>query len=499
MHRILPYAPLGLLIILGHLPAQAASSWAPEPTAPADAAPRAGLSHATAGAATYQGPADTHAFSKPSANMPPPLKADFFIGDSLFQRLWISAPASVKHADGLGPLFNSRACQSCHIKDGRGHLPTPTDNVLRTVIIKLGLSEQLTAGGDVKLLPEPNYGFQFHDQATPGVAPEGHYTITYTHHPVPTRTISTTLTSENSLKLRKPQVQFSQLNYGPLHPKVMTSLRVPPPMIGLGLIEAIPRATIASRHDPDDSNGDGISGRLALLHHPGTQPPELGRFGWKAAQPSLLAQNLSAFFMDMSMTSQLHPDPFADCTPRQRACRKRIRQLMSAAKPDLDVPAAITGPLVFYTQNIAPPQRILPRDPSGQATILAGEKLFYDIGCESCHRAHFTTGNTHPLKHLHHQSVFLYSDLLLHDMGPGLDDGYHTPHALSSEWRTPPLWGLGYTKIINPSAGFLHDGRAATITEAILWHDGEARAAATSFTDLTVSEQQALLMFLGSL
>lgn len=493
MSRLLSYAPLGLLIIL--LPARAAISLAPEPADQPVTTPRQGLNRATADAVTYQGPADTHAFSKPSANMPPSLKADFFIGDSLFQRLWISAPASVKHADGLGPLFNSRACQSCHIKDGRGHLPTPTDSALRTVIIKLAIAEPAATGQPAPIIPEPTYGFQFHDQATAGVPPEGHYTITYTHHPGPTRT--TTTEAQSRPILRKPHVQFSQLNYGPLHPKVLTSLRVAPPMIGLGLIEAIPRSAIATRHDPDDIDGDGISGRLPLLQH--IKPPALGRFGWKAAQPSLLAQNLTAFFMDMSMTSSLHPDPFADCTPHQTACRALIRKLITTAEPDLDVPAAITKPLVFYTQNLAPPQRNIPPDPSSQATILAGEKLFYDIGCESCHRAHFTTGSTHPLQHLHHQHVFLYSDLLLHDMGPGLDDGYHTPHAQSSEWRTPPLWGLGYTQIINPRAGFLHDGRAATITEAILWHDGEARAAAMGFTSLSASEQQALLMFLGSL
>ena len=456
-----------------------------------------GLLLATADEVTFRGRADTHAFSKPAANMPPQLTADFLIGDSLFQRLWISSPASVKHADGLGPLFNSRACQSCHIKDGRGHLPSKDDHGLRSVIVKLSMQaaehqvgQAILSSKPATILPEPVYGFQFHDQAVNGVPAEGHYTVTYTYHRV------TLPSSATTIQLKRPRLRFT-LNYGAFQRNYATSLRVAPPMIGLGLIEAIAKQDIAQRHDPQDRDGDGISGRMATLHDSSEQ--KLGRFGWKAAKPSLVAQNLGAFFMDMSMTSYLHPDAFADCTPRQLACRKFMSHLMRTTPLELDVPKSIVAPLLFYTQNLAPPQRQLPSDKRKLAQILTGEQLFYDIGCESCHRTQFTTGTTHELTHLHNQTIFIYSDLLLHDMGVGLDDGYHTPHALSAEWRTPPLWGLGYTQLINPQAGFLHDGRAATITEAILWHGGEAKVAKDKFVKLTSTERAALLVFLESL
>lgn len=452
---------------------------------------RQGTQIQTAGAVTYHGPKDTHAFSKPSANMPAMKKADFFIGDSLFQRSWISSPSSVGTSDGLGPMFNSRACQSCHIKDGRGHLPHPDDDSTRSVIVKLALSASpkevmgvIHKGKQAVIAKEPIYGGQFHDRALPGVLREGFYTIS---HDRKTAVVGNGK-AQRQVTLKRPKVKFTELNYGKMAPDVVMSLRVAPPMIGLGLVEAIAAQDIMQRHDPHDRDGDGISARASWL-----EGNRLGRFGWKASTATLMEQNLTAFFMDMSMTSSLHPESEADCTQRQTTCR-RLSSHSPQAEPD--IPSKMADLILFYTQNLAPPQRVIGES---VAKIERGESVFYDIGCESCHRASYQTSNHHPLEYLRNQQIFVYSDFLLHDMGPGLDDGLHEPHALASEWKTPPLWGLGYTKIINPQAGFLHDGRANTIEEAILWHGGEAEKAKDAYRELSEEERQALLAFLGSL
>lgn len=467
---------------------------------------RQGLSKFTGGETTFLGTPSIHSFSQPSANLPSLQKADFFIGDSLFQRMWISAPSSLSSSDGLGPLFNSRACQSCHIKDGRGHLPSNQDHGLRSMIVKLALSTPhqsvmaaIKNSQAAQISPEPNYGFQFHDQSLADVPAEGHYTIKWTHQPHLLSAKAPQPTQ--SVVLKKPQLIFHDLNYGALHKNTVHSLRVAPPMIGLGLIEAIDSKSVAIRHDPHDKDKDGISGRMSMIIDHSAKPT-LGRFGWKAAKPSLMSQNLGAFFMDMSMTSDHHPNPYGDCMPSQKKCRTVIDSTIASRPPQssaVDISTQLAVSLLLYTQNLAPPQRIYPQDPAAIQKILAGERLFYDVGCESCHRAQFTTGSTHPLKHLRHQQIFIYSDLLLHDMGPDLDDGLSAGHALSSEWRTTPLWGLGYTKTINPQAGYLHDGRAQTLTEAILWHGGEAQTAKEAFVQLSPSEQQLMIMFLESL
>ena len=443
------------------------------------------LNPLTGGDTTFRGAVSSHSFSHPPHNLSPLKRADFLIGDSLFQRAWISSPSSLKSSDGLGPLFNARSCQSCHIKDGRGHLPKPGDLGTRSVIVKLGLS----AKKENALQPEPTYGLQFHDRGHPSVDPEGHYEIAYFN-----RFLS--MEGHRQVRLKKPQVVFSKLAYGPMDPKTVTSLRVAPPMIGLGLLEALDEKDIATRHDPDDHNQDGISGRLSQIKKESGW--RLGRFGWKASKPTLHHQNLGAFFMDMSMTSTLHSYPAGDCTEKQIQCQQLAQEAYREDSSD-DISSELAQLILFYTQNLAPPRRNIPQDPKEQQQILAGERLFYESGCESCHRAKYLTSTHHPLPHLRSQEIYVYSDLLLHDMGPDLDDGFSTPHAYSYEWRTPPLWGIGYTQTINPKAGFLHDGRATTLEEAILWHGGEAQRSKELFILLSKDKKEQLLLFLESL
>ena len=466
------------------------------------------------GASTYLGEPSTHSFSQPSQNMPPTQKAQFFMGDSLFARSWVFAPSSLKSSDGLGPLFNARACQSCHIKDGRGHLPTHPKDTATSALVKLALlsSEELAANKTdsikkpttfplAKLYPHPSYGFQFHDVAMPSLKPEGHLLIQWQVRPQ--------FSSHYSYLLFKPQVTFTQLGYGVLDERTHRSLRIAPPMIGLGLLEAIPEERLLELVDPMDHNQDGISGRISWIsllpplhppHHDSKYPHNyhIGRFGWKAAKPTLMAQNLSAFFHDLSMTSALHSNPAGDCQlPTQKSC-VTLAQLPQG-ESEVDISPEIADLILFYSRSLAPPMRRIPKEPKARKQQLLGEQLFKKIHCASCHTPSHRTSSTYPIKHLRNQTIYPYTDMLLHDMGELLDDGFSTPHASSSEWRTPPLWGLGLTQLISPEAGFLHDGRARTLEEAILWHGGEAQNSKNHYLELTQTEKQALLSFLRSL
>ena len=478
---------------------------------------RQGLSIYSGGKTTAtKGFSPKNAFSQPSANLPIHRLADFFIGDSLFARMWISSSSSVKSSDGLGPMFSARSCQSCHIKDARGHLRVSEDDKDTPVVIKLGMSTVHQHHLEIK--PDPIYGKVFHLLATPSVKAEGEIKIIHKQY-------QTYLGKKHQkiVTLSKPMVKFINLNYHQINPATHHSLVVAPMMIGLGLIEAIDAQDILSRSDPNDLNKDQISGRpsivktLACDYMPNSKKNKniqssleaitmLGRFGWKAHNPCLNQQNLDAFFNDMSMTSIIHKNPSGDCSPFQNKCYHHINDPSKTTKNhinnseyDPDISQKISELILFYTQSLAPPARNIPKDPKLQKMVLEGEKLFYTIGCESCHRAHYTTGDDHPNDYLRNQKIYPYSDFLLHDMGAGLDDGLNTSNAQSSEWRTTPLWGLGYTQKINPRAGYLHDGRAHTIEQAILWHSGEGQKSKDRYRFLSSQDRQNILAFLNSL
>jgi len=460
------------------------------------------------GDATHHGKPQPKSFSQPVANMPVEKKAQFEIGDSLFTRSWLMAPSSVRSSDGLGPLFNARACQSCHIRDGRGHLPANTNDTATSAVVKLAREANhrihTAPSPRFKVHADPHYGFQIQDFTAPTVPMEAGIVVHFS-------TIARKLKDEDDVILRYPVVYLKHLGYGPLAEDTALSLRIAPPVIGLGLLENIYTSEILKRADPWDLDGDGISGRpswvklqdkssyISHLYH-------LGRFGWKATKPSLNEQNLAAFFNDMGMNSKLHPKPQGDCTDTQEQClafaalsKKPHKENIKKKEKfqPLDVDEQLAELVLFYTQTIAPPARRIPSHL--QASILKGEDIFYDIGCESCHRASFTTGSMAQERYLWRQEIFPYTDMLLHDMGYELDDGMGTPHAASSEWRTAPLWGLGYTKIVSQEATFLHDGRAQTIEEAILWHGGEGLTSRQKYQYLLPKERDHLLNFLNSL
>ncbi len=450
-----------------------------------------------AGAATSFKLVNADAFSQSSANMKFERELNFKVGNGFFRRFWVSAPASTTHADGLGPLFNSRACQSCHLKDGRGHPPlagAPHDDNSASMFVRLSIPPETAeqraalASGKIAVVPEPTYGGQFQDFAIQGHRAEGRMTISYREMPV-------TMAGGEIASLRAPTYGVTDLGYGPLHPKTMLSPRVTPQMIGLGFLEAIAEADILAGEDPDDRDMDGISGRANRVWSGVMGRVALGRFGWKAGNATIEDQAAGAFSGDIGISTTHFPDPGGDCTERQTACRAAPNG-NDADEGNVEAGKTVLDLVVFYSRNLAVPAR---RD-LGAPQVLAGKEAFYEAGCIGCHRPKFITPRDIPgMPEQSRQLIWPYTDLLLHDMGDGLADNRPEGLADGREWRTPPLWGIGLTKTVSEHTFFLHDGRARNLTEAILWHGGEAEAAKERFRALPKAERDALLAFLDSL
>ncbi|MGI9856448.1 di-heme oxidoredictase family protein [Vibrio vulnificus] len=425
-----------------------------------------------------------NAFSLPAANLPMSKRLDFSVGNSFFRNPWVSAPASTDARDGLGPLFNTNGCQNCHIKDGRGHPPEKGDSHAVSMLVRLSIpaltAEQKKAVITSGVIPEPTYGGQLQDFALQDQKPEGQISIRYSDVPV-------TFSDGTMVVLRKPTVEIRDLAYGEMHPQTLLSARVAPPMIGLGLLESIAEETLLQWADEDDLNQDGISGKLNKVWDVQTQSLAIGRFGWKAGQPTLMQQNAAAFNGDLGLTSHLFPQE--NCTDRQDLCRK----LPNGGSPE--VSDNILDFVEFYSQHLAVPIRRNVNAPQ----VKLGETLFVQSGCESCHKQTVKTAKREALPALSEQTIHPYTDLLLHDMGPGLADNRPEYLANGQEWRTPPLWGIGYTQEVNDHTYFLHDGRARNLMEAVLWHGGEAEAAKQNVLKMSAKERDALIAFLNSL
>ncbi len=393
---------------------------------------------------------------------------DFKVGNGFFRKLWVTAPSSTRSSDGLGPLYNARSCQSCHLKDGRAHPPTGPDDPAVGMFLRLSVPGQpgdlppalAAVPGYLATLPEPVYGGQLQSFGVPGLPAEGRMAIDYTEVPV-------TLGDGTEVSLRRPSYRAADLGYGPMSPAVQISPRVAPQMIGLGLLEAVPEADILALADPEDRDGDGISGRPNLVWSDAEGRVMLGRFGLKAGQPTIRDQAAAAFAGDIGISTGLHPDGWGECTAAEAACR---------AQPDGGAPEAddtVLDLVTFYSRNLAVPAR---RDP-GDPQVLAGKRVFYAAGCPACHHPKFVTDRLAGQPEQSFQLIWPYTDLLLHDMGEGLADHRPEARATGREWRTAPLWGIGLTGTVTGQTSFLHDGRARTLLEAILWHGGEAEAA----------------------
>ena len=431
-------------------------------------------------------------FRSTSANMPFADELDFKVGNGLFRKLWVSSPSSTLASDGLGPLYNARSCQRCHLKDGRGHPPEgPEDNAI-SMFLRVSIP-----GGEADLRAEiadyiatvarsgiwhADAGFQ--PGGPRGGVPACRSTMKRSRWP---------LSDGEVAHLRRPTYTAADLGYGPLHPDAMLSPRVAPQMIGLGLLEAIPAADILANADPDDADGDGISGRANIVWSVEYDQPMLGRFGLKAGAPTVMHQSAGAFAGDIGISSPLFPAPWGECSAAQGDCRAAPHgdgdeRVYEIGAEGLDL-------VTFYSRNLAVPAR---RN-VGDSQVLRGKEIFNSIGCASCHRPAYVTHRLEDQPEQSFQLIWPYTDLLLHDMGEGLADHRPEARATGYEWRTPPLWGVGLTEQVSGHSYFLHDGRARSLLEAVLWHGGEAQAQRDSVVDMPAEDRAALIRFLESL
>jgi CxxC motif-containing protein (DUF1111 family) len=456
-------------------PATASASSTPTASPTATAMPQ--LGDPLSGGETTVFNDTANAFGQPARNLPLDLRTDFFVGNALFNRDWVIAPASTDGSDGLGPLFNARSCSACHFRDGRGRPPVEPDEAFIGLLIRLSVPGRSPHGGP---LGDAAYGDQLNPQAILGVPAEGRPTVEY-------REVAGAYGDGEPYSLRAPAYAIVDLAFGRLDAAIQISPRAAPFNFGLGLLAAIDETTILARADPDDADGDGISGRPNRVWDQRRQQVVLGRFGWKANQPSVEQQTAAAFLGDIGITSPLFPDQ--NCTPVQPACAAAL----NGGDPEIDQHKI--DQVTFYSSYLAVPARRDVDDPD----VRHGEALFGSIGCASCHVTTLVTGSVPDAAPLSQQRIHPYTDLLLHDMGPDLADDRPDFEANGREWRTPPLWGMGLVNTVNRHTFFLHDGRARGFAEAILWHGGEGEAAREAFRQLPSAERAALLHFLESL
>ncbi len=300
---------------------------------------------------------------------------------------------------------------------------------------------------------DPDYGQQLQPRAVPGLPAETQIVVDY-------RESLASFTDGTQVQLRQPSYQFPALES-----ELPFSARVAPSLAGIGIIANIPYFDILTSADPNDRDNDGISGR-----------PGAGRFGWKGELDSLSEQVGQALSLDIGISSTLFPDPYADCTSTQQDC---LRMAHGASEEDDDMELGIEAfyALVNFVRQIPAP--------ISSAVTLPGEAIFNRIGCAACHAGSFNNGSVNP-----------YSDLLMHDMGEALAD--NMGNAQSAEWRTAPLWGLS-SQAQNPEQHYLHDGRARSLLEAIVWHGGEAEQAKQAFMALPAAQRDDIIGFLQSL
>ncbi|WP_320197060.1 di-heme oxidoredictase family protein [Agrobacterium rosae] len=437
----------------------------------------------SAGAATTTATRDP--FSQPSTNMSFERGQDFKLGNALFQKLWVSSPSSTQASDGLGPLYNARSCQTCHIRDGRGRPPVGNEDAV-SMFLRLARpgrtpeETQAIADHDVLNFPDATYGRQLQNLAVPGLKAEGRLAVSYEEQTV-------TLGDGETVSLRKPTYSIDGLNDGPLERDTTLSARIAQPTLGLGLIEAIADEDILAHAKPD-------GGRPAWVRDYRSGALKLGRFGWKAQNASVRDQAANALSHDIGISSPDAPNAFGDCTDKEPDCLAMPTGVQKRLG-DVEAPSPVLDLVTFYTENLAVPARRDVDDP----TVLRGKQQFYEAGCASCHVPKFVTkrDTNDPLHSF--QLIWPYSDFLLHDMGDGLADGQQVGEAGGRDWRTQPLWGIGLTQAVNGNGFYLHDGRARSLSEAILWHGGEAQTARDAFAALQKSDRQALLTFLESL
>ncbi len=399
----------------------------------------------------------SRAFSQPAPGLTKAELEQHVAGDGNFDAVFVTAPAEIN--PGLGPLFNNASCTGCHLKDGRG-MPRLGQSLVR---VSLPQGTAAVPGGAI---PVPNIGTQIRDRAIFGFPADAKVAINW-------QTKTGKYPDGTTYRLRSPEIKLTATSpQKPIPEDILTSLRVPPAVFGTGLLEAVPEKQVLALADPADQNKDGISGRPNYVWDATQQKKVLGRFGLKANTPNLLVQTAEAYHNDMGVTNPLSSN--------------------LAGKADID--RKTLEDTTFYVQTLGVPAR----SQLGNSQVKHGEKLFGQANCAACHIGTLKTAAS-PIPVLAQQTIHPYTDLLLHDLGSNLADRRPDFEASGSEWRTSPLWGLGLVQAVLPYSGYLHDGRARSIEEAILWHGGEAQAAQAKFVAMKKSDRQDLLYFLNSL
>lgn len=386
-------------------------------------------------------------------------------GDFLFETSFVSS--GNKTNPGLGPLFNENSCDHCHPKDGRADFP-------KNLNVPSGFFLRISSGNDPIHGPiaAPGFGGQLQQNAVNGFVPEVQFGVVY-------QPLVRTYADGTQITLQKPVYSITPLER-PLPAKYELSPRIGMPVFGLGLLENIPEKAILAYADADDSDGDGISGRPNYVWDNVNRKTSLGRFGWKANTATLREQCAAAMVNDMGLTNPLF--------------NMEERGELDKYKHGIEISVKQLDDITFYCQTLSVPARTNAKDP----TVMKGEKLFTDLGCAKCHVPTMKTGKN-VLPNLNEQTIHAFTDMLLHDMGDDLADEREDFLANGKEWKTRSLWGLGYTLAANGHERLLHDGRAKSIEEAILWHGGEAEDTRNKFMALPKGERQTLLTFLRSL
>ncbi|MEM8983703.1 MAG: di-heme oxidoredictase family protein [Pseudomonadota bacterium] len=516
----------------------------PTPTPPTNVVPPLTSAERFSGGAAGTTVSNDQAFSQA-----PPAIQQNFVADGNFK----SGNAIFRNDhDGQGPLLNAATCQGCHIRDGRGRVPPDTNTAFDSMFLRVSLGND----ADNAAIPDPSYGTQlqtfgaisfeggdptvglsrFGAGATEAIG-EGFAFIEY-------EPVNGQYDDGATFELRRPIYKVRELSYGDFADGVLLSPRIGAQMIGLGLLGAVSDADILSREDPNDADADGISGRANRVLDPTTATERVGRFGYKATTASVLHQSISAYNGDIGVTSSINDQE--PCAPNQASCFNAALLEPNQFPGDVDISDLELAFVEFYSRLLAVPDRRGFDSATNEwdSAIVAGRSLFFESGCGGCHTQSLTTGtaagsvlgeinlntlepDAEPIGVLSDQTIYPYTDLLLHDMGgdcdpvvregvngsscsagdnctwvlrcSGLADGRPDLLASGVEWRTAPLWGLGLVQTVNPNATFLHDGRARTIEEAVLWHGGEADASLTAFKGLSAAQRADVLAFLGSL
>lgn len=410
-------------------------------------------------------------FDNPAPNLSAENLEMHLLGDTQFEQAFVTAPSTVN--PGLGAQFNNTSCIACHPKDGRAPFPSNI-NDLTGLFLRASIPGTNEVGGPN---PVPGFGDQLQNHAIYGKQPEVQLGLTYT-------TIDISFEDGTIVTLKKPNYSITE-SYIDLPSNTMFSPRIGPPLYGLGLLEAISEYDILANEDSNDTNNDGISGKANYVWDKKHGKQALGRFGWKANTPSILQQIAGAYHGDMGITNPLFP---IEADYGQSNGEQTLTD-------DPELSQEILDQVELYCQTLAVPAARNLEDEN----VIRGYQIFVDAKCDACHTQKYTTSNFPGIEAISNQTIYPFTDMLLHDMGENLADNRPDFLADGNEWQTRPLWGIGLTKLVNGHSNFLHDGRANSIEEAILWHGGEAEKSQEYYRKLNKTDRDALIAFLNSI